>query len=34
LLKDDDSDNEADLEPEEDTPATFAFKPIVTLLTL
>jgi len=29
LLKDDDSDNEADSEPEEDTPATFAFKLIV-----
>jgi len=29
LLDDDDSGNEADLESEEDTPATFAFKPIV-----
>ena len=29
MLDDDDSGNEADLESEEDTPATFAFKPIV-----
>jgi len=29
LLKDDDSGNEADSESEEDTPATFALKPIV-----
>jgi len=29
LLEDDDSGNEADSESEEDTPATFAFKPIV-----
>ena len=32
LLEDDDSDNEADSEPEEDTPATFAFKPIAAYL--
>ena len=32
LLEDDDSGNEADSEPEEDTPATFAFKPIVAYL--
>jgi len=32
LLEDDDSDNEADSKPEEDTPATFAFKPIVAYL--
>jgi len=30
LLEDDDSDNEANSEPKEDTLATFAFKPIVT----
>ena len=29
LLKDDDSDNEADSELEEDMPATLTFKPIV-----
>ena len=29
MLEDDDSCNEADSESEEDTPATFAFKPIV-----
>jgi len=29
LLEDDDSGNEANLEPEEDTPSTYAFKPIV-----
>ena len=29
LLEDDDRENEADSESEEDTPATFAFKPIV-----
>jgi len=29
LLEDDDSGNEADSEPKEDTSATFAFKPIV-----
>jgi len=32
LLEDDDSGNEADSEPEEDTSATFAFKPIVAYL--
>jgi len=30
LLKDDDSGNEANSKSDEDTPATFAFKPIVT----
>jgi len=29
LLEDDDSDNGADSDPEEDTPTTFSFKPIV-----
>jgi len=29
LLEDDDSDNEADSESEEDTPATFACEPII-----
>ena len=32
LLEDDDSDNEVDSEPEEDTPATFACEPIVAYL--
>ena len=32
LPEDDDSDNEADLESEEDTPATFACEPIVAYL--
>jgi len=32
LLEDDDSGNEADSESKEDTPATLAFKPIVTYL--
>jgi len=32
LLEDDDSGNEADLESEEDTSATLAFKPIVAYL--
>ena len=32
MLEDNDSGNEADSEPEEDAPATFAFKPIVAYL--
>ena len=32
LLEDVDSGNEVDLEPEENMPATFAFKPIVAYL--